>query len=457
MTAVRVHILTTQGPATVQGLVVESYDNDVLATICLDGTTEQLPICRDYHMFVDQFIRPLTGERRYRMDIDNRIDGGKSWHLGVLIAHLLAEDGRLATDGQSSVCALFVTGRIRRQPSVDERVYEVLPVDGIAEKIAASRALIEAEQEAGRKVAILLPTGNMSAESEQLKALLPSGNNEAELIFVSDADEALKVLELSPVKNDPSLPPTSTRMDRGSWFRYLLQPAVLAMLTVLFIVGLAAGCYVAWQHYSSDWQRLWDKGRYVSLTRSLASSPDPMLADLFRWQVREQSGRVGLPFVLSAMRPADGGSCAGLRFRGGGLVSTKFRSSSDGELIAENPGSLCSLAFLVTNKTAASLNVRFVAARNVVRKGRSGDVWRTAVLAPGKVMAVDVPLSLYRQDNEAWRVIIVGSPAPSENLDKLVQAEIRNSDPPAGSSVSIPEDLWSLGLAFTEAMIRLRR
>ena len=77
MTAVRVHILTTEGPATVQGLVVESYDNDVLATICLDGTTEQLPICRDYHMFVDQFIRPLTGERRYRMDIDNRIDGGK--------------------------------------------------------------------------------------------------------------------------------------------------------------------------------------------------------------------------------------------------------------------------------------------------------------------------------------------------------------------------------------------
>ena len=59
MTAVRVHILTTEGPATVQGLVVESYDNDVLATICLDGTTEQLPICRDYHMFVDQFIRPL--------------------------------------------------------------------------------------------------------------------------------------------------------------------------------------------------------------------------------------------------------------------------------------------------------------------------------------------------------------------------------------------------------------
>ena len=457
MTAVRVHILTTEGPATVQGLVVESYDNDVLATICLDGTTEQLPICRDYHMFVDQFIRPLTGERRYRMDIDNRIDGGKSWHLGVLIAHLLAEDGRLATDGQSSVYALFVTGRIRRQPSVDERVYEVLPVDGIAEKIAASRAHIEAEQEAGRKVVVLLPTGNMSAESDRLKALLPSENNEAELIFVSDADEALRALELSPVKSDPSLPPASARMDRGSWFRYLLQPAVLAMITVLFIVGLAAGCYAAWQHYSSDWQRLWDKGRYVALTQSLASSPVPVLAGLFRWQVRGQSGRGGLPFVLSAMRPADGGSCVGRRFRGGGLVSKKFSSSSDGELIAENPGSLCGLAFLVTNKTAASLNVRFAAARNIIRKGRSGDVWQTAVLAPGKVMAVDIPLSLYGQDNEAWRIIIVGSPVPSEDLDKLVRAEIRNSKSPAGSSVSIPEDLWSLSLAFTEAMVRIRR
>ena len=179
MSAVRVHILTTEGPAKVQGLVVESYDNDVLATICLDGTTEQLPICRDYHMFVDQFIRPLTGERRYRMDIDKRIDGGKSWHLGVLIAHLLAKDGRLATDGQSSECALFVTGRIRRQPSVDERVYEVLPVDAIAEKITALRAHIKNEQEAGLKVVVLLPAGNMSAESEQLKALLTSDNNES--------------------------------------------------------------------------------------------------------------------------------------------------------------------------------------------------------------------------------------------------------------------------------------
>ena len=85
------------------------------------------------------------------------------------------------------------------------------------------------------------------------------------------------------------------------------------------------------------------------------------------------------------------------------------------------------------------------------------NVWQTAVLAPGKVMAVNVPLSLYHQDNEAWRVIIVGSPTPSEDLDKLVRAEIRNSPPPEGSSVSVPEDLWSLGLAFTEAMVRLRR
>ena len=72
-------------------------------------------------------------------------------------------------------------------------------------------------------------------------------------------------------------------------------------------------------------------------------------------------------------------------------------------------------------------------------------------------MAVDIPLSLYGQDNEAWRIIIVGSPVPSEDLDKLVRAEIRNSKSPAGSSVSIPEDLWSLGLAFTEAMVRIRR
>ena len=36
MTAVRVHILTTEGPATVQGLVVESYDNDVLAELVVE-------------------------------------------------------------------------------------------------------------------------------------------------------------------------------------------------------------------------------------------------------------------------------------------------------------------------------------------------------------------------------------------------------------------------------------
>ena len=457
MSAVRVHILTTEGPAKVQGLVVESYDNDVLATICLDGTTEQLPICRDYHMFVDQFIRPLTGERRYRMDIDKRIDGGKSWHLGVLIAHLLAKDGRLATDGQSSECALFVTGRIRRQPSVDERVYEVLPVDAIAEKITALRAHIKNEQEAGLKVVVLLPAGNMSAESEQLKALLTSDNNESELIFVSDAEEAFRAIELSLVKKDPSLPPVSARIDRGSSIRHHLQPVVLAMITILVIGGLGAGCYAVWQNYSSEWHRLWDTGRYVSLTRSLASSPVSVFADLFRWQVRGQSGRVGLPFVLSAIQPADGGSCAGLRFRGGGLTSRKMGMNSGGELLMENSVSLCGLTFLVKNKTAANLNIRFAAARNLVRTGHSGAVWDTAVLEPGKVMAVDVPLSLYRRDNEAWRVIIVGSPAPSEELDKLVRAEVRNSKFPAGSNVSILEDLQSLGLAFTESLVRLRR
>ena len=131
--------------------------------------------------------------------------------------------------------------------------------------------------------------------------------------------------------------------------------------------------------------------------------------------------------------------------------------NSDGELLMENPMSLCGLTFLVKNKTAANLNIRFAAARNLVRTGHSGAVWQTAVLAPGKVMAVDVPLSLYRWDNEAWRVIIVGSPAPSKELDKLVQAEIRNSKFPAGSNVTISEDLRSLGLAFTESLVRLRR
>ncbi|HJP53297.1 MAG TPA: hypothetical protein QF556_01070, partial [Rhodospirillales bacterium] len=90
MNAVRVYIATTQGPSEVQRIAEE--DPKVRSVVCLDGTSEALPISAAYDAFVRKptgVIEKNFGHSVYRLDVSERISDGKSWQLGFFAAHAL--------------------------------------------------------------------------------------------------------------------------------------------------------------------------------------------------------------------------------------------------------------------------------------------------------------------------------------------------------------------------------
>ena len=69
MTAVRVFVATTVGPSEVQAIVSEDAPKSV---ICLDGTTEKLPVSRAYDEFVAKgtgIVAQMFGGTSYRVDV----------------------------------------------------------------------------------------------------------------------------------------------------------------------------------------------------------------------------------------------------------------------------------------------------------------------------------------------------------------------------------------------------
>jgi len=135
LSAVRVYIATTQGPSEVQRIAKE--DPKVRSVVCLNGTSEALPISPGYDAFVRKptgVIEKEYGHSVYRVDVSEPVSDGKSWQLGLLTAHALFAAGRLAGKGEDAERAVWLTGEV-------DQDLNVISVDHVAEKLRQSATL----------------------------------------------------------------------------------------------------------------------------------------------------------------------------------------------------------------------------------------------------------------------------------------------------------------------------
>ncbi|WPZ32199.1 hypothetical protein T8K17_13205 [Thalassobaculum sp. OXR-137] len=132
----RVAIATTAGPSVVRRITPE--DPELRSVVCLRGTATALAISDDYDAFVRRptgVVERDVGHRVFRVDVDRPIDDGRSWQLGLYIAHRLKAAGRLAEDDEPAAGIVWATGTVSADLAIG-------PVERVAEKARRSADLM---------------------------------------------------------------------------------------------------------------------------------------------------------------------------------------------------------------------------------------------------------------------------------------------------------------------------
>lgn len=478
MSRTRVYVATTQGPVLVQRIVAE----DALAegepsAVCLDGTTTRLPITGAYTYFVRDHVRGFAGRAAFRLDLDRRIDGGSSWMLGVWVAHVLLVEGRLAIHDEAAEAAVFATGEVAFGTGAERRT-EIRAVGHVSEKVArlAGRAAAEA---ADRRVLLLVPCANLPEARDVFDRLPAAVREKIAFCPVACTDAVRALLATTPVAVHPtegaadgSAPAPSAAEDgEGRWSADAGSEAgrrnasagardgpagvgngcgphdpvrlpesippdarsrpgtnrrrwTVSVLT-LCLVFAAAGGYLAWRSVEREWHGLWREGRYADLAAALDTFPVPLVAGYFRDRLKAGApGSGALSVTVTAHRPADGGSCAGLRFRGGETVTVPV-AAVGATWRLDRPRALCGFA---VHATAAGRGTTGGHAWILLLR-EVGDGARNALLPPRRlvsgplgrdplVLSQDLPL--YLRESWTWTLLVVRAPGPSGDVARAL-------------------------------------
>ncbi len=440
MTRVRVHIVTTEGPARVQRLSVEAgLAETELSAVCLNGTTTRLPITGAYTYFVRDHVRSLSGFSAYRLDLDRHVDGGSSWMLGAWIAHLLLAEGRLAMSDDPADIAVFASGEVAFSTDTHRRV-EVRAVSYMPEKVALLTEAAAAETAAGRRVLLVVPQENAGEARAALARIPLSLRNRITLHSVVEAGE-VRALLATKRSDAANVAVQGGQRRRWTW---------VSALAVCIVMGAAGVGFLYWQSIEKEWGTLWEEGRYLDLTRSLDESFLPVVAERFRKTLKANSTPSPLDLSVTTLRPADGGSCAGWRFREGGMTSVEVPQSG---LVysLDDPRSLC--GFSVTARSTNGDGHIWIMTRLVSAEGAREALVPTlrlvseASAAGPSLLSQELPL--YRHDNWIWSMIAVWAPSPSEDVTRLLAA-----DEGKGGAAALAR-LEELGLAVARARIAL--
>ena len=434
----RVHIVTTEGPALVQRLAVEDgLAETELSAVCLNGTTTRLPITGAYTYFVRDHLRNLSGKIAYRLDLDHRVDGGNSWMLGAWIAHLLLAEGRLAMSDDPADVAVFASGEVAFSTDSERRV-EVRAVGHMSEKVACLAESAAAEAAAGRRVLVVVPRENADEAKVALARLPLSLRNRIAFHAIAETGEARALLA---AKGTGAAIGTRARR----WRRWVAALGACAVIAAI-VVG-----YLGWQNIQRDWATLWQDGRFLDLARSLDEYFLPIIAEQFRETLAANiAAAEPLALSVSALRPADGGSCAGLRFREGGTTPIEVQPSGSTYRL-DGQRSLCGFALQGTGTERTGhvwIMVRLAEADGV--REALMPTWQLVAdaAAAGPIM-LSQELPLYRHDSWAWAVIAIWAPVPSKDVTRLLGADQGTSDSAAFAR------LEALGLAVIRARIAL--
>ena len=454
---VRVFIATTEGPVAVQKITAE--DPDVPSVACRDGTTEVLAISRDYTRFVDRgtgLVARLTGHGAYRLDLDRAVDGGRSWQLPVLLAHLLEAEGRLAGPEEAVDLTVLATGEVDREQ-------RVRPVGRIGEKLSAARELIDRHAEDDHPLVVLVP---QSEESPQLAPCLPAGGDAVVRLLAWRRVEGLATLRTRP---SPETAPSVTAPSSGRSMlessgnsilgleslrdpapsRPVLHPAGsvgassgnppsgkqrprtirrAAFLLVLFL-AVAGTSMTAWWSGPRHWESLRRDGDYQALDHSLRHALIPPLAEHYREALRARvAPPENLVFGLVERRASDGGACSSRAFRragSGDLTETPLGALRPGFFRSEQGANLCEAIYRVANE-GEQLVYLYFAVRPVLSGGvdvkAPAALRRAAALPPGASLALELELDRQPAPPLGADLLVLAVPSPAPQLRRAFEA-----------------------------------
>ena len=458
MNRVRVFIATTEGPVAVQRITAE--DPDVPSVACRDGTTEVLAISRDYTRFVDRgtgLVAALTGHGAYRLDLDRPVDGGRSWQLPVLLAHLLEAEGRLAGPDEPADLALLATGEVDR----DQRVRRV---GRIPEKLAAAGDLVARHGgERGPPLVLVLPAADRTpavesalpaadgAAGETVRVLAwervmglaaleappaPGRVTGGEAADAGEGEGEGEGVEVKPAGGAPHIAP----MDAGTPppggvaavhpRRRATRPAAIAiLLAATAAAGAAAGA--AWWNGPRQWETLRHAGDYQGLESALRQAVVPFLAERFRsGLVAAAPPPESLVFSLVEQRTADGRPCARRDFRGAeqteraNLTGTPIPPLKPGYFRSERSASLCQAIYRVTNEGERLAYLYFAVRPSLsftAGEAEAPVARRAAALPPGASLALAVDLGLHPHRHLGADLLVLAARSPSPQIRRAFE------------------------------------
>ena len=303
----------------------------------------------------------------------------------------------------------FATGEVAFASDAGRRA-EVRPVGHVEEKATRLAERMREEAAAGRRVLLVVPVGNAAEAKKAMAGLFESGLSA--LHEISDVQELPALLTPGSAAAAPR-----SGAARRRWTR------VAAVFAFCAVAGGTAAGFFAWRAAERDWNELLRAGRYLDLARSLDRFSVPAVARRYREKLRSQlADSPALPVKIAARRPEDGGSCAGRRFRGGRLIDAPV-AGRDGVYALDRPGSVCGFSVRTSgggNGAHAWLLLRLVSAEGVreelmpARRLTSGPL-------TGEVPLLSQDLPLYLEDSWAWTLTVVRAPAPSEDVERLLE------------------------------------
>ena len=207
---VHVYIATTLGPVKVQSF--RSIDAKLLSNVGIDGTLgREAAISSAYHEFVKPGVGLIADEfggGSWRMDISEEIDEGRSWQLGVYIAHWLNHRGDLAAgDLTPGDHVVWATGEV----SVHRQVRHI---EGLQEKIDWTQSELEEWKAAGIGVTALAPEVDVRNISVDNAPKLHIDDLDIAIAGVSHLDEALDVIRSAAFRVAPAEPEIDSEYTR---------------------------------------------------------------------------------------------------------------------------------------------------------------------------------------------------------------------------------------------------
>ena len=414
MNSVRVFLATTEGPSEVQRIAEE--DLDVRSVVCLNGTSDALPISAAYDSFVRKptgVIEKYYGHPVFRVDVSHPIADGRSWQLGLFAAHALSAAGRLAGKKDVADHVVLITGEVNHD-------LKAAPVAHVPEKLRRSAALFAALRDAGTPLTLFLPSANMAELETDWLGEQGFRKGGFGIVAVDTAADLCRHLDLA----DP-LGPEETAADSTAGKTAGKSLPRIPLAAAVLVLAMSIGAVTLWRSGLGEWIDLADRGRYRQLDSALETTEAggclscKAAAQVFASYVDVvRPEAAGLQLSAVERRAPGSKSCTVLRFGRAKPVEVEIAAAATGDLAPSMAKGLCAVIYRVANAGDAPVHVWL----SVQSDGQKALTFRpakpldSASVAPGKSIAAEIPLPRWVRRPLANRITAIVAPRASDEI-----------------------------------------